>query len=1408
MKIKITKIARCAEGWRVDMRQLKKKFKTISERLTSLVETGINSGITKTAAGCRKGVCTMCHLRNFLKIIFGKVASPMGMARMVSSQSQSVQSTGRRGKMKIRKRISMLLGFIKSACLFIGPPLFRIIQTLTSLIAAIPAQRGIQTNPVIPAQRGIEANPVIPAQAGIHTNSVIPAQRGIQTNPAIPAQRGIQTNPVIPAQRGIEANPVIPAQAGIHTGKVSTNFFQYLFKKIITKTAQMGKERCAMKSTKKIRKILVTISKIIFGNVAKKISGINKKAQSAKGRAVVMKQFNNFLKTISERLTSLVETGINSVITKTAAGCRKVRCVMHTKKLSSVKVFLEICIITIFSSLPALAWQEWNDHYYELFSYNNGSGYQWTWDTARSQAQSYLGGDLAVITSSNENTFLVNTWGEALSQSWIGGYQPTGSVEPEDGWIWVTGETWDYTYWANDSPNEEVPNENYLAIRNEIGRWGDFTSDTLIGAVVERQPERCPTAWQYIWNNDTTLSENWDFPNTDTLYNVHQNQTSATVDSKTWRYLAKQPWWGAGKNAGDAWVDGYGFKHVYLVDNTSGISTFDRSIKWEYIANADANGVFGNVDWSLSEVDTMNGLYTPGSSAVIDSITWRYLSNQNWWSTGKTEGEAWIDSYGFYHIYLLNGTRGISTFDRNTQWQYIVNADVNNSFGTVDWSLSEIDTMTGLDTAGESTDIDGTTWRYLAKKPWWGAGKIEGAAWTDTYGFKHIYLVNNVRDISTFDRSSQWEYIASADVLGIFGNVDWNLSEVDTMTAVDSAGESAIIDGVTWKYLAKQPWWGSGKIEGDAWIDSYGFKHIYQVADTRAISTFNRIKQWEYIANSDALGTVGNVDWNLSEVDTMTAIDSAGESAIIDGITWRYLAKQPWWGSGKSEGDSWTDSYGFKHIYQIDNVRAVSTFDRPPQWEYIANAAALSHVGTVDWSLSEVDTLTAIDTLGESANIDGVSWRYLAKQPWWGAGKNQGDSWTDTYGFGHIYMVNNVRSISNFNRSVQWEYIANADALNSFGNVDWNLSEVDAMTGLSQGESTSIDSVTWRYLAKQPWWGSGKSEGNAWTDTYGFNHIYLLNNVKAVSTFDRSIQWEYLANIDILETFGTVDWNLSELDTMVAIDSSGESANIDGTTWHYSNRNYNTNGWWGASSSHGEGEAWTDNYGFKHVNLVATTRGITDFNRSIQWEYIANANIIGAFSNSVDWDILADVDNLENLLATQASIQVDGLNWYYKEANYSANGAWGHGQTVGTPWIDKYGFWHIYLDTSKGITTSDKPLEWDYIGKAGYSSEFSEAFGENWSYGDVDALYNLYMSQSMTDFIIINGMKWTYTTEDFSLIGKNKGDYWIGAGGWKYIYIGSGLQSSPIPFVPEIPAGAIGIILGVLQMYRITCKKK
>ncbi|KJJ83316.1 hypothetical protein OMAG_002816, partial [Candidatus Omnitrophus magneticus] len=56
---------------------------------------------------------------------------------------------------------------------------------------------------------------------------------------------------------------------------------------------------------------------------------------------------------------------------------------------------------------------------------------------------------------------------------------------------------------------------------------------------------------------------------------------------------------------------------------------------------------------------------------------------------------------------------------------------------------------------------------------------------------------------------------------------------------------------------------------------------------------------------------------------------------------------------------------------------------------------------------------------------------------------------------------------------------------------------------------------------------------------------------------------------------------------------------VDGVTWKYMGKNYNSAGWWGAGQN--EGASWTDSYGFKHINMLANTRGISYFARSCHW---------------------------------------------------------------------------------------------------------------------------------------------------------------------------------------------------------------
>lgn len=80
-------------------------------------------------------------------------------------------------------------------------------------------------------------------------------------------------------------------------------------------------------------------------------------------------------------------------------------------------------------------------------------------------------GHLATITSQGENDFITgHFW---THDSFLGGYQPSGSQEPAGGWQWVTGETWSYTNWVSMGP-DNVQGADVL-IFNSF-KWSDFPS--------------------------------------------------------------------------------------------------------------------------------------------------------------------------------------------------------------------------------------------------------------------------------------------------------------------------------------------------------------------------------------------------------------------------------------------------------------------------------------------------------------------------------------------------------------------------------------------------------------------------------------------------------------------------------------------------------------------------------------------------------------------------------------------------------------------------------------------------------------------------------------------------------------------------------------------------------------------
>lgn len=120
---------------------------------------------------------------------------------------------------------------------------------------------------------------------------------------------------------------------------------------------------------------------------------------------------------------------------------------------------------------------ELNGHTYQRFE----DGMDWN------DAKSYCeqsGGHLVTITSAEEQQVVQKlvSYG-SQNQYWLGGYK-------NGDWTWVTGETWDYTYWAIGMPDNHDGNEGYLQMyripnphrynKDDAYKWNDITADNHI----------------------------------------------------------------------------------------------------------------------------------------------------------------------------------------------------------------------------------------------------------------------------------------------------------------------------------------------------------------------------------------------------------------------------------------------------------------------------------------------------------------------------------------------------------------------------------------------------------------------------------------------------------------------------------------------------------------------------------------------------------------------------------------------------------------------------------------------------------------------------------------------------------------------------------------------------------------
>jgi hypothetical protein len=104
------------------------------------------------------------------------------------------------------------------------------------------------------------------------------------------------------------------------------------------------------------------------------------------------------------------------------------------------------------------------------------------------------------INDSDEQDWLVSKFGGS-DQYWIGFYQLPESVEPDQGWVWISGESVTFTNWAKfdgtDEPNDLFGNESVAAMNEHLpGLWNDLpaTSDYRRIGIIEVASVPLPSA--------------------------------------------------------------------------------------------------------------------------------------------------------------------------------------------------------------------------------------------------------------------------------------------------------------------------------------------------------------------------------------------------------------------------------------------------------------------------------------------------------------------------------------------------------------------------------------------------------------------------------------------------------------------------------------------------------------------------------------------------------------------------------------------------------------------------------------------------------------------------------------------------------------------------------------------------
>lgn len=115
-----------------------------------------------------------------------------------------------------------------------------------------------------------------------------------------------------------------------------------------------------------------------------------------------------------------------------------------------------------------------------------------TWTAAETLAIS-IGGHLVTIRSQAENNWVFN-WTLSITDSsvyraWIGLHQPPGSVEPNGGWVWTSGEPVNYTNWQTTTGE---PNNYY----------GPSNPEDWVQIFIRKHDwDEVPSYWNDTWHD-------------------------------------------------------------------------------------------------------------------------------------------------------------------------------------------------------------------------------------------------------------------------------------------------------------------------------------------------------------------------------------------------------------------------------------------------------------------------------------------------------------------------------------------------------------------------------------------------------------------------------------------------------------------------------------------------------------------------------------------------------------------------------------------------------------------------------------------------------------------------------------------------------------------------------------------